>query len=49
VEKRGPGAWDERVSTSGAQKVGFGFGGLAAASGARARTVTPRPDLWSKI
>ncbi|HWA62445.1 MAG TPA: phytoene/squalene synthase family protein [Caulobacteraceae bacterium] len=49
VERLGAKAWDERVSTSTAQKVGFAFAGLGLAIGSRGRRPRPRPDLWSKI
>jgi phytoene synthase len=49
VERLGPRAWDHRVSTSTAQKVGFAFGGLGLAIGSRGRKDPPRVDLWSKI
>ena len=49
VERLGPRAWDQRVSTSTAQKVGFAFGGLGMAIGSRGRKDPPRADLWSKI
>lgn len=49
VERLGPKAWDQRVSTSTAQKVGFAFGGLGLALTSRGRKDPPRADLWSKI
>lgn len=50
VAKLGSRAWDERVSTSGLQKVGFALGGLGLAMGSRlAGAPRPRADLWSKI
>jgi len=50
VGKLGPKAWDERVSTSTAQKVGFAVEGMFMAVGSRlAGKPSPRPDLWSKI
>jgi phytoene synthase len=53
VVARGAAAWDERVSTSTAEKVGLALGGgLMAARGAtldRWRKGPDRPALWSKI
>ena len=53
VVARGQAAWDERVSTSTAEKLGLALGGgLMAARGAtldRWRDAPARPALWSKI
>lgn len=53
VVARGAAAWDERVSTSKAEKLVLALGGgLAALRGAtldRWRAPPPRPALWSKI
>lgn len=53
VVARGAAAWDERVSTSTAEKLGLALGGgLMALRGAtldRWREPPPRPALWSKI
>lgn len=49
VSRRGARAWDERVSTSGAQKAWLALAGLAMAFGSRGTRPPPRPTLWSKI
>lgn len=53
VARKGPAAWDERVSTSTGEKVRLALGGgLMAARGAtldRWGKTPPRPPLWSKI
>ena len=50
VAKLGSRAWDARVSTSTAQKVGFAFSGLGLATASRlAAAPRPRAALWSKI
>ena len=50
VAKLGARAWDARVSTSTAQKVGHAFGGLGLATASRlAGAPRPRAALWSKI
>ena len=53
VVARGPAAWDARVSTSSAEKIGLALGGgLMALRGAtldRWGKAPPRPALWSKI
>ena len=49
VVKRGPRAWDERVSTSKAQKAGFAAKGIADAAQSRMRLSKPRdPRLWQR-
>jgi phytoene synthase len=49
VARRGEHAWDERVSTSTAQKAWLAMSGLTLAIGSRGAKSPPRPDLWSKI
>jgi len=52
VQARGPHAWDDRVSTSGARKLGsLSLGGLDALGVhtlAAIRPVRPRGELWTK-
>jgi 15-cis-phytoene synthase len=52
VARRGPAAWDERVATSRAAKLGATVGGGAAAFAAiasgRFRALPPRQGLWSR-
>lgn len=52
VRRRGPRAWDRRVSTSGAQKVWWGIrGGLQSVSARSVERLLPDPprgDLWTR-
>jgi phytoene synthase len=49
VLKRGPSAWDERVSTSTAAKAWLALRGGIMALSSRGRSSPERPALWSKI
>jgi phytoene synthase len=49
VMKRGPHAWDERVSTSTATKARLALIGGVMAIASRGKTSAERPALWSKI
>ena len=49
VLKRGERAWDERVSTSTAQKAWLALGGGVLAIASRFGTAGERPQMWSKI
>jgi phytoene synthase len=49
VRRRGAAAWDERASTSGAQKAWLALQGLGIAITSRGAKVGDRPALWSKI
>ena len=49
VLRRGPRAWDTRVSTSSAMKVRLAAEGLWIALASRGRREAPRPPLWSRI
>lgn len=49
VLKRGPAAWDERVSTSTAAKAWLALQGGIMALSTRRRASPERPALWSKI
>jgi phytoene synthase len=49
VLKRGPNAWDERVSTSTAAKAWLALQGGVMAVSSRGKVSPERPALWSKI
>ena len=49
VARRGPAAWDTRVSTSTAAKAWLALKGGITALATRGRKPPPRPALWSRI
>jgi phytoene synthase len=49
VMRRGPGAWDSRVSVGGAAKAWLALQGGATALLSRGRAMPERPALWSRI
>ncbi|MBV9995796.1 MAG: phytoene/squalene synthase family protein [Caulobacteraceae bacterium] len=49
VLRRGPAAWDRRVSVSGRAKVWLALQGGATALASRGRRETERPPLWTRI